>query len=335
MLHIQSLPLEISGQKTDNSIAQRNKKIKFVLHSDFTKGVYTFSINKSIEMKEVHIMKYLETILKNKNGLLAKSIVVLLTVVMLVVGCGVNSDNTQNEVIAKSIPMLEENNPGSGENNPMGNRPQGGLQQGRRPQGPPPNGQMPQGGMMQGQQRPLQGGMMQGQQQPQQGGMMQGQGPGGFGEGSSVSIEEANAIEEQLVGDVDTSSLAGNYPIVDTGTENYYSNTSIISKPSEGQNYFGQDANYKTNVFSYTDNGDGTVTDNVTRLMWQQDPGDKMTWSEAVSLLEGFELAGYTDWRLPTIKELYSLIDFSGDTGGKSYIDTDYFIFTYGNERIT
>lgn len=43
--------------------------------------------------------------------------------------------------------------------------------------------------------------------------------------------------------------------------------------------------------------------------MWQQDPGTKMTWSEAVAHLDTFHeeaLGGYCDWRIPTIKELYS-----------------------------
>lgn len=150
-------------------------------------------------------------------------------------------------------------------------------------------------------------------------------------ENSSISVVEANAIEEQLVGNLDTSLLQGNYPIVDTGLENYYSNSTRIDKPSEGEIYYGQDANYSTNAFSYTDNGDGTVTDNVTGLMWQQDPGNKMTWVEAVELLKDFKMAGYTDWRLPTIKELYSLINFSGETESIPYIDTHYFTFNYGD----
>ena len=148
---------------------------------------------------------------------------------------------------------------------------------------------------------------------------------------SSLTVAEANAIEATLVADVDTSTLSGNYPIVDTGETAFYSNDSVIREPDEGDRFYGQDATYSGNQPSYTDNGDGTVTDNVTGLMWQQDPGEKMTWAEAVEMLDSFELAGYTDWRLPTIKELYSLIDFSGKTNQTPFIDTDYFMFSYGD----
>jgi len=72
--------------------------------------------------------------------------------------------------------------------------------------------------------------------------------------------------------------------------------------------------------------------------MWQQDPGGKVTYDEAVANASSFNLAGYNDWRLPTIKELYSLIVFSGTdpsgpTGANAvpFIDTDYFIFQYGD----
>jgi hypothetical protein len=64
-----------------------------------------------------------------------------------------------------------------------------------------------------------------------------------------------------------------------------------------------------------------------------------MTYNEAVSGAESFNLAGYDDWRLPTIKELYSLILFSGTDpsgpqsgGAVPFIDTDYFVFSYGDE---
>ena len=71
-----------------------------------------------------------------------------------------------------------------------------------------------------------------------------------------------------------------------------------------------------------TDNGDGTVTDANTGLMWQQGEGGQKTWEDAISYSEGLSLAGYTDWRLPNIKELESITD---DTLYNPTIDTNFF----------
>jgi len=65
-------------------------------------------------------------------------------------------------------------------------------------------------------------------------------------------------------------------------------------------------------VNEYADNGDGTITDNSTYLMWgQDDSGAGMDWEEALAYAEGAELAGYSDWRLPNVKELQSIVDYS------------------------
>ena len=161
--------------------------------------------------------------------------------------------------------------------------------------------------------------------------------PNDVGQDGVLTLAQANAIDEEILQSVGYSAKVGGYPIVDTGQTAFYNDMSETSMQQEGDPYFGQDANYGTNEASYTDNGDGTITDNVTGLMWQKAPGGKMTWTEAVETAVDFDLAGYDDWRLPTIKELYSLIQFAGVTGNDAetsvpYIDTDYFVFTYGDE---
>ncbi|MBN1666983.1 MAG: DUF1566 domain-containing protein [Anaerolineales bacterium] len=132
------------------------------------------------------------------------------------------------------------------------------------------------------------------------------------------------------------------YPIVDTGQTQCYDDQDRITCPQNGQAFFGQDAQVVGNQPAYQDNGDGTITDLVTGLMWQKTPGEQQTWAEALAGAESFYLAGYDDWRLPTIQELYSLMDFSGvDPSGWNdtdpsqlvpFIDTDYFDFEYGDE---
>ncbi len=59
------------------------------------------------------------------------------------------------------------------------------------------------------------------------------------------------------------------------------------------------------NTGSFRDNGNGTVTDMVTGLMWQQTtPDNMMTWQQALAYCEGLTLGDHTDWRMPTVKEL-------------------------------
>ncbi len=71
----------------------------------------------------------------------------------------------------------------------------------------------------------------------------------------------------------------------------------------------------------FTDHGDGTVTDGKTGLMWMKCPlgqsgndcatgsATTYTWQEALEVADGYSFAGYTDWRLPNIKELRSIVE--------------------------
>jgi hypothetical protein len=72
-----------------------------------------------------------------------------------------------------------------------------------------------------------------------------------------------------------------------------------------------------------TDNGNGTVTDETSSLVWQQtDDNLARKWTDALAYCEGLDLAGQTDWRLPNIKELMSLLDYRF---WPRTIDTAYF----------
>ena len=73
----------------------------------------------------------------------------------------------------------------------------------------------------------------------------------------------------------------------------------------------------------YTDNGNGTITDDVTGLMWQKEDDDIMRiWDDSISCCNDLTLGSYSDWRLPSITELSSIIDNSAHNPS---IDTTYF----------
>jgi len=65
-------------------------------------------------------------------------------------------------------------------------------------------------------------------------------------------------------------------------------------------------------VNQYVDNDDRTVSDLATGLMWQKtDDGVAKDWEAALAYAEDLELGGHTDWYLPDIKELQSIVDYS------------------------
>ncbi len=132
------------------------------------------------------------------------------------------------------------------------------------------------------------------------------------------------------------------YTIVDTGVSQSYDNNTTMATPSVGEPFYGQDSNYSGNQPSYTDNGDGTITDNVTGLMWAQDMGEAMAWADAAAFASASRLGGYSDWRVPTIKELYSLALYTGECSSgaignehiKFFIDDNYFDHPLGDISI-
>ncbi len=103
-------------------------------------------------------------------------------------------------------------------------------------------------------------------------------------------------------------ALSYAFTLPDTGqTSCYNANGNVIACAGTGQ-----DGAYIINPMSYTDNGDGTITDNNTGLMWQkQDAGTEKSLSQTTSYCKSLSLGGYSDWRIPGIMELMSIVDYS------------------------
>jgi hypothetical protein len=86
----------------------------------------------------------------------------------------------------------------------------------------------------------------------------------------------------------------------------------------------GQDGELQKGLArAYVDNGDGTITDTKTGLMWEKlsddgsihDKDTTYTWANAfatkvAALNGGGGFAGYTDWRVPNVNELESIVNY-------------------------
>jgi len=62
---------------------------------------------------------------------------------------------------------------------------------------------------------------------------------------------------------------------------------------------------------NYPNNENGTVIDNITWLMWEQNMWEKITYEEAIEKANESDLWWYDDWRLPNAKELQSIVDYT------------------------
>jgi len=101
-------------------------------------------------------------------------------------------------------------------------------------------------------------------------------------------------------------------------------NSSYYVRAVRGRQSGSDDASIVTG--GYMDNGNGTVTDTYTSLIWQQAGSlDTKTWQQALEYCEELNLGNHTDWRLPTTKELRSLVDYSHYTQNFPSINADVF----------
>jgi hypothetical protein len=162
----------------------------------------------------------------------------------------------------------------------------------------------------------------------------------------------SSSSDSDSAADTDTTDYS--YSVVDTMQADCYDTEGNViecgGETAIEQNVVGQDAEYTTTEPSYTksdedDGYDTTVTDNITGLVWTYKQSDEQyNFDAAVTYCEELDSGGYGagEWRLPNLKELYSLADFNGvlditenddgsfDTSSaQPYLDTDYFEFNY------
>jgi hypothetical protein len=149
---------------------------------------------------------------------------------------------------------------------------------------------------------------------------------------------------------------AQTFVVVGTGQAACYDDRGQIIEPKAGDPFFGQDAQHLSRPHKYVVSSDGlTALDVNTGLTWMRSPDsagdrngriesrrDKRSWAEwnhYAKTLNAERFGGFDDWRLPSVKELYSLIDFTGQTGtratnAKPYIDTAVFPVAFGDPTL-
>jgi hypothetical protein len=112
-------------------------------------------------------------------------------------------------------------------------------------------------------------------------------------------------------------------PVVGEGFNMVSDDPAILKRMQDPENQ-----NNYMKYGKYTDKKNGTILDNSTGLIWQQeDSGTMLSWLDAETYCSGgvlkraLTLAGKTDWRLPTTGELMSLVD----THRIPFIDLKFF----------
>ena len=78
-------------------------------------------------------------------------------------------------------------------------------------------------------------------------------------------------------------------------------------------------------------NGNGTITDKLTGLMWEQSPpgSPSESWGDAIAYAESLVLGGHGDWRVPNVNELTTLIH-CGESNIAAWLNTQGFSLIEG-----
>lgn len=106
-----------------------------------------------------------------------------------------------------------------------------------------------------------------------------------------------NGCKKTDVNQVNVNGITGGYKIRHTGVYKYYDTISVINNPESQSVFFIQDAKNYDVSDNFIDNGDSTIADNVTGLMWTKNLTPKLTLEEAKVYLKQINAGKYNDWR--------------------------------------
>jgi hypothetical protein len=139
----------------------------------------------------------------------------------------------------------------------------------------------------------------------------------GYHDGTGAVAGDADLVAGNIKKDVTIFGVTGTHEGGGGGS----TYNAAVPKTGQTTSYrTGDDGAHQNGVAwpnpRFTDHGNGTVTDNMTGLMWVKAPhsltgnSGTMTWNNAIDFCNGLSHAGHSDWRLPNVRELQSLIDY-------------------------
>jgi hypothetical protein len=138
------------------------------------------------------------------------------------------------------------------------------------------------------------------------------------------TCSDANLLSNDIKDNVAIFGVTGNIGLPKTGQTTSYGVSQTCADGGTGNcddGYYKKGAPHSP-VARFTDNSDSTITDNATGLMWEKcSEGlsgtgcltgsiSYLTWQNAINRCDNSTSNGHSDWRLPNIKELQSIVDY-------------------------